>query len=275
MIENLFAEGPSQSPLAVRKSQIPAETCVPPRMVLQREDFGKPTASARQDKDTLMNAKNILNLLEQLHSIDVIIHSDRCVLMRDKNATCMKCAEVCASNCISHQDGEPVIYLENCTGCGTCATTCPTCALEAYHPNASELYEACTEALFKVNGEVVIACEQLLQAADGLYDPEKVVGVKCLGYIEENLPLLLTQVGAGSVVLAQGTCSVCRKNSGSIMTAGTHETTDLPLITWSQNEVIRITQKLPLSTRRQKGSNHDPGSRDLLADIFETEKTAA
>ena len=121
----------------------------------------------------MAHVTNFLGLLEQLQSADITVHQGRCAIVRNRNATCMKCADVCTSGCISYDDNELVIEPERCIGCGTCATVCPTCALEAHRPNDAELLQACRAAADVADGQVVIACDQLLAAADGLYDPRR------------------------------------------------------------------------------------------------------
>ena len=87
------------------------------------------------------------------------VHRERCAKVRNRNVDCLKCAAACTSGCISLEDGELVIDASKCVGCGTCATVCPTCALESLNPSDAELKAACLRA---VRGdEVVIACSQM------------------------------------------------------------------------------------------------------------------
>ena len=152
----------------------------------------------------MAHVTNFFGLLEQLQSADITVHQNRCAVVRNRNATCMKCAEVCTSGCISYDDSELIISPEKCIGCGTCATICPTCALEAHRPNDAELLQSCLSAARAAGGEVIIACEQILAAAEGLYDPEKVVGVGCLGRAEESLLVALSGAGVSHVRLLPG-----------------------------------------------------------------------
>ena len=63
----------------------------------------------------------------------------RCAVMRNRNASCTRCAEACTSGAISLQEDQIVVDPALCVGCGTCATVCPTCALEANNPSDAEL----------------------------------------------------------------------------------------------------------------------------------------
>ena len=101
----------------------------------------------------MAHVTNFLGLLEQLQSADITVHQGRCAVVRNRNATCMKCADVCTSGCISYDDNELVIEPERCIGCGTCATVCPTCALEAHRPNDAELLQACRAAADVADGQ--------------------------------------------------------------------------------------------------------------------------
>ncbi|MFR4804165.1 MAG: hypothetical protein ACLT98_13145 [Eggerthellaceae bacterium] len=49
----------------------------------------------------MAHVTNFLGLLEQLQSADITVHQGRCAVVRNRNATCMKCADVCTSGCIS------------------------------------------------------------------------------------------------------------------------------------------------------------------------------
>ena len=79
-------------------------------------------------------------------SAAIRVHRERCAKVRNRNVECLKCAAACTSGCIALVDGELVIDGSKCVGCGTCATVCPTCALEALNPSDAELANACATA---------------------------------------------------------------------------------------------------------------------------------
>ena len=211
----------------------------------------------------MAHVTNFLGLLEQLQSADITVHQGRCAIVRNRNATCMKCADVCTSGCISYDDNELVIEPERCIGCGTCATVCPTCALEAHRPNDAELLQACRAAADVADGQVVIACDQLLAAADGLYDPEKVVGVTCLGRVEESLLVTLAALGVRRVSLVQARCAQCEHVSGSEMAQVVCDTASALLETWNDDMRIDLVEKLPSSVRRAGDEGYDAGRRSF------------
>mgnify|MGYP000015403723 FL=1 len=223
----------------------------------------------------MSHVRSILGLFERLQSVDISVHQDRCVLVRNRNASCMKCAEACTSACITCQDGEIAISPERCVGCGTCATVCPTCALEANHPNDRELYEACVQVAQNADGEVAVVCEQMLQAAAGRYDPDKVVGVTCLGRMEESALILLARAGVRRVTLVKGVCDGCRHHPGSETASLVVDTANALLAAWGRDGIARVADKLPAGTRRRDDAAYDADRRGFLADMIGAAKTVA
>ena len=82
-----------------------------------------------------ISKKSIVGKFSELDSVAIAVNQARCAKVRNRNVECLKCAQACTSGCISLIDGELVIDSSKCVGCGTCATVCPTCALEARNPS--------------------------------------------------------------------------------------------------------------------------------------------
>ena len=221
------------------------------------------------------SAKNFLGLLEKLQSADITVHQNRCAVVRNRNATCMKCAEVCTSGCISYNDNELIISPEKCIGCGTCATVCPTCALEAHRPNDAELLHRCIQAMRAADGEVVIACEQIVNAAEGLLDLEKVVSVTCLGRVEESLLVTLAVAGAKHVSLVEGKCASCEHATGFHMAEQVRDTANTLLETWNSDTRVDLVKKFPHQVRLEGKSSFDAGKRRFFAEMGSEAKAAA
>ncbi len=223
----------------------------------------------------MAHVTNFFGLLEQLQSADITVHQNRCAVVRNRNATCMKCAEVCTSGCISYDDNELIISPEKCIGCGTCATICPTCALEAHRPNDAELLQSCLSAARAADGEVIIACEQILAAAEGLYDPEKVVGVGCLGRAEESLLVALAGAGVSHVSLVQGKCASCEHAVGLETARLVRDTAAVLLETWHSDMGVDIVEKFPSVARLAKDKGYDPSRRGFFSSVRDEAKAAA
>ncbi|WP_080800149.1 4Fe-4S binding protein [Arabiibacter massiliensis] len=224
----------------------------------------------------MANMTNFFGLLEQLQSADITVHQNRCAVVRNRNATCMKCAEVCTSGCISYDDNELIIAPERCIGCGTCATVCPTCALEAHRPNDAELLHSCLAAAKAADGEVIVACEQILAAAEGLFDPDKVVGVTCLGRVEESLLVTLAVAGVKHVSLVQAKCEECEHSTGFRMAELVRDTANTLLETWKSGMRVDLAKKFPSVARlAAEGKGYDASRRGFFASVKDEAKTAA
>lgn len=207
----------------------------------------------------------MLGLISKLDSPFVTVHQERCILVRNRNADCLRCAAACTSGCI-HYDGEELsISPEKCIGCGTCATVCPTCALEAHHPADADLENRAMEAMKAADGHACIACAQLLTRASGLYDEDKVVRVECLGRAEESLITALIAAGAADVSLVRGNCENCEHATGWECAQDVVETEKRLLDAWGSNARVRLTHKLPGSMRAAK-DGYDKGKRALFAE---------
>ena len=218
---------------------------------------------------------DLFNLFEELKSKYVRVHQNRCVVVRNRNASCMRCAESCTSGAISIIDNEILITSDKCIGCGTCATVCPTCALEAAQPNDTELLLTCLKAARQAKGEAIIACEQLLDAASGLFDPEKVTRVTCLGRVDESLLVSLVIAGASSISLIQANCTECEYCIGLETAKLVVNTTNTLLDTWNSSMRIEIVERLPETLLLEDGLGYDSSRRDFFMSIVGKTKTVA
>jgi formate hydrogenlyase subunit 6/NADH:ubiquinone oxidoreductase subunit I len=208
---------------------------------------------------------SIFDLLEKLESRCVSVHKDRCVLLRNRNASCLRCAQACTSGCITYAEGKLLVSPEKCIGCGTCASVCPTGALEAQDPNDAELFKELLLANQAADNSCAIACVDVLKAAKDSYDSAKVVGVACLGRIEESVLAALAQAGAREIVLVQGQCLSCEYAKGLEAARAVCATTATLLDAWNRNTNLRITEELPGWTLREEKPVYDESRRAFFS----------
>lgn len=221
------------------------------------------------------NVRNIIGVFEKLESRDITVHQHRCVHVRNRNTTCQKCADACTSGCISFAENELIIQPEKCIGCGTCCTVCPTCALEANRPNDAELFRQALDAMRAADGEVVIAAEQILAAAEGLYDPERVVSVVNLGRVEETMLIRLAEAGAKHITLVQPR-EVDEADAKGIETAQVVcDTANVILETWHNPCRARVSEKFPAIARRSEEAEYDESRRSFFTGVRDEAKDAA
>ena len=156
--------------------------------------------------------KSIAGLFDDVDGAAIKVRQERCAKVRNRNVECLKCADACTSGCISLVDGELVVDASKCVGCGTCATVCPTCALEARNPSDAELFNECIQAAH--DNHLVIACNQVLRALAGMVAEDACASVVCLGRVDESLIAQLAAQGINDVSLLCGDCTRCAQALG-------------------------------------------------------------
>lgn len=182
----------------------------------------------------------MINLIDEMNSPLLAVEPQRCVLVRHRNGECLRCAAVCTTGAISLGEEGIVVSPEKCIGCGTCASACPTGCLTAANPTDDELFGAVEAAVAENEGEVAIACERAFAMASGnrmnrdscdatapsfvpgkiagvTSDGRPLVGVVCLGRVDESLLVEATARGARSIQLISGPCESCPHHCGGAL----------------------------------------------------------
>lgn len=217
---------------------------------------------------------NILGLFEKLESQSLAVQPSRCVVVRNRNASCRRCAEACPTGAIRVEGNDLAVAPEHCVGCGTCATVCPTAALESKKPDDKELLRAAVAAMQANDGAAVIMDAAMQAVAEGKYDPAKVVVVKSLGRVDESLIAVLAAGGATSIVLVAG--PVEDASAASDRTAQlVCDTAALLLETWGSDVSVKLTSKLHRSVRRTEPAEFDTGRRGFFSSVRDEARAAA
>lgn len=206
--------------------------------------------------------RSIVGVLDEVSSEAIVVHQERCAKVRNRNVSCLKCAEACTSGCIALVDGQLRVDATKCVGCGTCATVCPTCALEARRPTDAQLEQACLQA--RCGDEVVVVCEQLRRAAEGVLDEGRVATVVCLGRVDESLTSGLAAAGVRRVHLACGDCARCDQEHGAATARLVADTSNDLLAAWGSDARVRVEEGVPSSTLAA-GASADDAARALDA----------
>lgn len=154
------------------------------------------------------NINDIVQIAEAMEKSPIAVVLERCVSVRNRNASCRKCIEACQASAIEVRANELNLNVSLCMACGACATVCPTEALAPVAPSDAALAYNAAEASSACDGVSVFACARM--AAKHIADPARFAEVPCLARVEESLLLSLASRGAASVVLVDGNCSTCK-----------------------------------------------------------------
>lgn len=173
-----------------------------------------------------VSKKSIVGRLAAVESEAVRIDQSRCAKVRNRNVECLACARACTSGCIALSDaGELAVDESRCVGCGTCATVCPTCAIESRNPSDAQLTAACLASARE--GHVTVMCSRAKKALAHLLEEGRFAEAVCLGRIDESLLCTLAACGVQTIDLAHAECSACAQKTGfdtALLVANTTET---------------------------------------------------
>lgn len=186
------------------------------------------------EMDEVMTVDVAMGRLERLEGYGLAVHSERCVRVRNRHASCVRCAEACTSGALSLRDGALTVNEALCVGCGTCATVCPTCAIEARHPVDGELLAAAHRAL-RAGREAVFACHRAFEQAPAACAAAGAIELACLSRMEESLAMRLFADGAQCIRLLHGACEGCPRENGFASVKLVRDTVDSLLETWGLN----------------------------------------
>lgn len=160
----------------------------------------------------------LMNVLGAIESDKLAVHEERCISIRNRNADCIRCAQVCTTGAISYRNNELSVDAELCIGCGTCSTACPSSAIEIKSPSDDELTKMMKSALVASKGHPTIACEEALATLeDGSFDAAQICVVPCLGRIDESALVGLGAYHAHSATLLCSDCESCPHEPGGRM----------------------------------------------------------
>ena len=199
-------------------------------------------AMARRRRDRA-DEPTVTRALQALQSDHVHVCQERCLLVRNRNAECLRCAQACTSGCISYNEQTKMIDIDQarCVGCGTCATACPTCALEARDPNDTELL-ACLQGALNASASkrVAIVCEKA-----GIAQNECTLRLTCLGRIDESALIQLAAWGAREVTLTCGACNACEHKPGRTVVEEVCESANTLLGLWDGTMHVELKEVGP------------------------------
>lgn len=190
------------------------------------------------------NIADIVEVAELLGDRPVVPMADRCVVVRNRNASCTKCKDACLADAIEIHNNALSIDAAACVGCAACTVVCPTEAIVPVDPSDAELDEFAAGALCEAGeGRAVIACARI--ASKGIGDPHKFAEVSCLARVDESVLLSLAAIGAEDIALVDGCCSTCKYRATSAGVDATVESANSLLESCGSGVRVRRASDFP------------------------------
>jgi formate hydrogenlyase subunit 6/NADH:ubiquinone oxidoreductase subunit I len=227
--------------------------------------------------ETMPDVLDLMSRLSRLDTVDLTIHPERCVVVRNRNAQCRKCSLACTSGAISLHGNDLAIDAEKCVSCGTCASVCPTAALEARNPTDAELLQFSSRIMRESGAPPVFACRVLTEANKNGYDRSRVIEVGCLGRLEESELVTLVALGLSPLLLAHGDCEGCELHTGRAVIDLVDETMGRLLEAWGLASPLRLVEGLPaeVTLKGREAAQTEDADGMSRRDFFTQIKTGA
>ena len=156
---------------------------------------------------------DIAMIAEALEQSPVAVVADRCIAVRNRNATCRKCVNACSAGAIDVSGNEIRLNSSLCTACGICTVVCPVECLVPLKPDDASLAKSAVSSVSSNSGTCVFACARI--ASKRLADPASYAEVPCLSRLDESIIVSAVSFGAESIVFVDGDCSTCKYRDNS------------------------------------------------------------
>lgn len=209
---------------------------------------------------------SLLSMLEGMEAKNISVHEERCVCIRNRNAKCLKCVEVCTSGAITYEANDLQVHPEKCIGCGTCANACPTSALEVAGLSDDDLTRAVKQSIRTTKGHPVITCQKALDAAKAAleasaperrtwsfgskqeqagFDENALCVVPCLGRIDESMLIGTAAYKCFDATLVCHDCGSCEHATGGQFVRKVAEDSQRMIRAFGSDMPIRIVSEFP------------------------------
>lgn len=192
---------------------------------------------------------DMVEIMERLESKALHIDPPHCVRVRNRNASCSRCVDVCPSGAISLRGNTLAIDAQRCMACAACATACPTSAIRFRDPDDAAVASAFDRSAHALAGRAVAVCARI--AAKHVADVDAVATVPCVSRIGVETLVGAVARGASSVTVVDGVCATCKyRHAASTFDDVVREANDL-LAIWGSDARIERASEVPEGARAE------------------------
>lgn len=192
---------------------------------------------------------DMVEIMERLESKSLHVDPPHCVRVRNRNATCSKCVDMCPSGAITLQNNTLSIDSELCMSCGGCATVCPTSAIQFLEPTDEELAASIDASAEALDGNAVLVCARM--KAKHIADVDLVANVPCVSRIGVETLVGACARGASKVTVIDAVCSTCKYRHATRRFDDTVREAQELLALWGSDAVIERVQDVPEAAQAQ------------------------
>lgn len=195
----------------------------------------------------------IEKISDTLARVGISIEPKRCSYIRNWNSRCKQCLSACQHDAIKRSIGRLSIDGELCTECGACAAACPTSTMRTVAPTMTDIVNQTRTLAAENDGHALFTCSRHAEQAG--IDPNKVIVVPCLNYLDEYLMTGLFAVNVRDVTLVCPDCEGCNVDCAEPYFDLTVSSVKSVLDCWhidGSAEIIRdVPEQLRLSGKRK------------------------
>lgn len=149
----------------------------------------------------------IESISDKLAATSISVVPKRCVYIRNWHSSCRHCLAACQHDAVERSVGHIAINSELCTDCGACACACPTSTMLTTSPAQGEIVRQARVSAELNAGSAAFICER--HANELGVDPERVVVLPCLNYLDEYLIAGMFALKFKRVILFTLSCEGC------------------------------------------------------------------
>ena len=229
---------------------------------------------------------NMLTMMAGMKPENISVHEERCVCIRNRNANCLKCVEVCTTGAIAYEANDLQVHPEKCIGCGTCANACPTGALEVAGLSDDELTLSVKQTIRATKGHPVIACQHAYDAAKHQIaaeakaqkgarfafkknmprlDENAICVVPCLGRLDESIFIGMGAFRSYDVTLVCNNCEQCEHATGGAFVRKVAEDAQRMVAAFGRDMPISFVSEFPNAVILEPGEQGSAPAKALAS----------